>query len=225
VLLWTSRSTCPRGDRRTLFDTRTCLLFALLHFTSCSPHAWPRRCLRRLAATTKHTHHHRRPMTSNNRQPQTATRHVPPLTPCERSRVLRRVCRVAGPLFHGGNAIVFGRFLGVTEITPPLKPIPCRPVVASAQFPGGNSPAQVLGLAGCLVRMGQVGAVVGCVGRISLLRYYYFVVIDVDAIARQSCVHSQASQVKPSNRRMTASPRIQCVMHTETTCETDRRSS
>jgi hypothetical protein len=135
VLLWTSRSTCPRGDRRTLFDTRTCLLFALLHFTSCSPHAWPRRCLRRLAATTKHTHHHRRPMTINNRQPQTATRHVPPLTPCERSRVMRRVCRVAGPRFNGGNAIVFGRFLGVTEI---LKPIPRRPVVASAQFAGGN---------------------------------------------------------------------------------------
>jgi hypothetical protein len=113
-------------------------------FTSHHAHRMPGHAaaLRRLAATTKHTHHHRRPVTINNRQPQTATRHVPPLTPCERSRVVRRVCRVAGPLFHGGNAIVFGRFLGVTEITPPLKPIPRRPVVAFAQFPGGNTPAR-----------------------------------------------------------------------------------
>jgi hypothetical protein len=55
---------------------------------------------------------------------------------------MRRVCRVAGPRFNGGNAIVFGRFLGVTEITTPLKPIPRRPVVASAQFAGGNDPTR-----------------------------------------------------------------------------------
>jgi hypothetical protein len=52
----------------------------------------------------------------------------------------------------------------------------------------------MLGLAGSSVRIGQIGAIVGCFGRISKPAEVLFVDIDVDAIARQSGVHLQASQ-------------------------------
>lgn len=118
-----------------LCSLHTALPFAVVHFTRahrCQAMPLPLPPPPKLPSPSpSHDHRNGLPL----RQPQTATRHVPPLTPCLWSRGMRRLdaepARSRGRYFMGVIQTAFGCFMGVTEIILRSKPIPRRPGVAS----------------------------------------------------------------------------------------------